>query len=148
MSSLTDLILTDNLHPPHNFDDMFDDVDIDIDPPYQLFSSNFFQALSDNALCPFLKNVTLDQCTIDHLDDVVAFALARTTIRSLNVSFQSMDPSFRFSDEQVHVNKRNLLKERGINAEWHSGWDVGRRPVVMDNSLSSAGLPLLFNGVY
>ncbi|KAK7031027.1 hypothetical protein VNI00_013817 [Paramarasmius palmivorus] len=119
--------------------------------PFPILDSDVFRALSDNELCPSLENVTLKLCPIERIDDVVAFALARRAIKSLNVTFQMNDgvgsrPYGRLSDKEQE--KGELIKRHGIKVEWHNTGFEGGFPGPLNNPLSSQGMPLSFSGIY
>jgi hypothetical protein len=88
-------------------------------PPYPVLTSDILQALSDRALCPFLEKVALERCPAALMDDVVAFALARHTVKSLDVTFQESDTGFiELSEEDKAKGER--LRQTGMNVRWHS----------------------------
>ncbi|KAK7031032.1 hypothetical protein VNI00_013822 [Paramarasmius palmivorus] len=146
--SLTTLRLTDALELPS----YVSEEGVIVRPPsYPILTSDVFQALSDNELCPFLENVTFIQCPIESIDDIVDFGLSRATIKTLSVVFQN-DMQTRhppgLTDEERE--KGELLKQRGITVEWRSVFEAETlRPFDANVfSLPTSGMPRSFNGVY
>ncbi|KAK7031034.1 hypothetical protein VNI00_013824 [Paramarasmius palmivorus] len=125
---------------------------------HSILTSEVFQTLSDKELCPLLESITFAQCQVEIMDDIVAFVLSRTTIKTLNITFQVMSSgstsrdSYGLSDEQRA--KGRLLGQHGISVKWRSMFDAPdpelRRPIVMDSLFANsvyAGMPESF-GVY
>ncbi|KAK7031038.1 hypothetical protein VNI00_013828 [Paramarasmius palmivorus] len=116
-------------------------------PPYPALTSNLFRALAEDVLCPLLEEVNLEHCTADCMDDIVAFVRARSTIKSLNVTFKASTAfmvQYTLSDEERH--KGELLRQRGIDVVWRS---VSESTFDFTyNAVFDAGMPQLISFMY
>ncbi|KAK7054702.1 hypothetical protein VNI00_003165 [Paramarasmius palmivorus] len=159
MPFLTTLHLND-LYRPYSHGVDVDEDDLGIPEPFPTtFSREFFHALtptassSQGALCPQLTVVTLKRCVVNHTDELVAFAQSRcgqhdtAKLSSFTVTFQ-LDHFLGVVLPPEVLNKAELLKERGINADWRSIYDtrniqIRQGPPPSTNAVPIIGMPEL-----
>ncbi|KAK7031033.1 hypothetical protein VNI00_013823 [Paramarasmius palmivorus] len=91
-------------------------------PPYPVLTSDVLRSLSNRALCPFLEEVILECCPAECMDDVVAFALARSSLKLLNVTYQErVEEIMRFMElSEEDKAKGERLRQTGMDVHWHS----------------------------